>query len=206
MLRYQRKLLIDGSDIGAPGPLPHELVGLLDESLADLSAALPAVNCDDLGIAGQGFFPVDAPDPIDEVGARVIAAIDAERDRRQRLDFDHDFGAILAIDDFGAEIAADVRTLQMGPADQQNWGFLQGQALAAVIGGAPATLMPMRAEDNWNVQTTAAQVLTVTAAMFGRNAILLFHGGQLKSQARAAIAADDQVALVAVEIETGWPS
>lgn len=148
----------------------------------------------------------ETPIPIEQAGATVIAAIDAERDRRQQLDFDHDFGAIAAVDDFGDQIEAGIRTLQMGLADQQNWGFLQSQALAAVVSGAPTTLMPMRAEDNWNVQTTAVQVLGVAAAMFGRNAALLFHGGQLKSQARAAIAAADTAGLAAIQIQTGWPS
>lgn len=180
----------------APGPTPLPVQALHRVGLAD-----PVWEGDGLV---RAFL--EAPIPLADAGPQIIAAIDAERDRRQKLDFVHDFGAIVAIDDFGVEIEAGERTLQMGPADQQNWGFLQSQALAAVVSGAPGLLMPMRAEDNWNVQTTAAQVLAVTAAMFARNAELLFHGGQLKSQARAAIAADDLQALAAVEIQTGWPA
>lgn len=143
--------------------------------------------------------------PIAEAGPQILAAIDVERDRRQQLDFSYDFGPTPAVDDFGEQIEAGVRILQMGVADQLNWGFLQSQALAAFVNGGGATLMPMRAEDNWNIQTTAAQVLAVNAAMFSRNAALLFHGGQLKTKARAAIAANDHSALAAVPIETGWP-
>jgi hypothetical protein len=56
-MAYQRKQLPD-TNIGDPGPLPEELVGLEDESLADLSWADPA-----LGYRGVGFFPVAEPTP-----------------------------------------------------------------------------------------------------------------------------------------------
>jgi len=57
---YQRKTLPD-TNMGDPAPLPAELVGLSDVSLADLSAAL-GVAADETGYAGQGFFPV-TPEP-----------------------------------------------------------------------------------------------------------------------------------------------
>ena len=57
---YQRKTL-PSTLIGDPAPLPAELVGLSDASLADLSAAVPEA-AQELGYAGQGFFPVQ-PDP-----------------------------------------------------------------------------------------------------------------------------------------------
>jgi hypothetical protein len=47
--------------MGVPAPLPAELAGLSDASLADLSAAVPEA-AQELGYAGQGFFPVE-PDP-----------------------------------------------------------------------------------------------------------------------------------------------
>lgn len=49
---YQKKLLSDMSLVGAPGPLPDELQGLADESLADLSWSDVS-----LGYQGYGFFP-----------------------------------------------------------------------------------------------------------------------------------------------------
>lgn len=55
---YQRRLLSDMSDIGEPGPLPQELVGLTDESLADLSAAISPAARELLACEGHGFFPV----------------------------------------------------------------------------------------------------------------------------------------------------
>lgn len=140
--------------------------------------------------------------PLDERKAVMLAAIDAERDRRQQLDFTYAFGELAAIDDVGQSIAAGDRELQMRLADQLNWQALQSQAVVAVMAGQGGALMPMRAEDNWNVQTTAADVLTVTSAMFMRNAGLLFFGGALKSQVRAAA---NGSALDAINISIGWP-
>lgn len=50
---YQRKRLADSQPVGSPGPVPADLQGLSDASLADL-------NWTDafLGYQGQGFFPV----------------------------------------------------------------------------------------------------------------------------------------------------
>jgi len=66
---YQRKTLPD-TNMGNPAPLPAELVGLSDDSLADLSAAL-GVAADETGYAGQGFFPFTPepppPPPVDEI-------------------------------------------------------------------------------------------------------------------------------------------
>ena len=69
MTLYQRKTLPD-TNMGDPAPLPAELVGLSDDSLADLSAAL-GVAADETGYAGQGFFPFTPepppPPPVDEI-------------------------------------------------------------------------------------------------------------------------------------------
>lgn len=129
----------------------------------------------------------------------ICRQIDAERDRRTALDFAYDFGATPAVDDSGAQIAAGERLLQMRPEDQRNWQALQGAALTAIVSGAPDTTLPMRAEDNWNIQTTAAQVLQVLAAMTAHGADLLFHGGALKSQVRAAVDPSS------VDWMSGWP-
>lgn len=57
MILYQRQTLA-GDDVGEPGPLPADLVGLTDESLADLSWASPA-----LGYSDAKFIPVEVADP-----------------------------------------------------------------------------------------------------------------------------------------------
>ena len=61
MTLYQRKTLPD-TLMGDPAPLPAELVGLSDACLADLSASVPEA-AEELGYAGQGFFPVTPPPP-----------------------------------------------------------------------------------------------------------------------------------------------
>ena len=61
MTLYQRKTL-PSTLMGDPAPLPAELVGLSDACLADLSAAVPDA-ADQLGYAGQGFFPFTPPAP-----------------------------------------------------------------------------------------------------------------------------------------------
>ncbi|MET3527271.1 hypothetical protein [Phenylobacterium koreense] len=143
------------------------------------------------------------PIPLEERKAALLIAIDAERDRRQQLDLVYDFGEIVAVDDAGNEAPAGQKALQMKfEPDQRNWLGLQSQALAAVFSGQGELVMPMRAEDNFNVQTTALQVLGATAAMVARNAAILFFGGQLKTQVRNAANA---TVLDAININIGWP-
>lgn len=55
---YQRKLLVDGTVIGEPGPLPHNIENLNDADLADLTAAIGLASASELGFDGQGFFPM----------------------------------------------------------------------------------------------------------------------------------------------------
>jgi hypothetical protein len=161
-------------------------------------------------LTDQGGAPVEKnilqPIPLDQRKAELLALIDAERDRRQQIDFAYDFAETAAIDDAGQETVAGVKALQMRKVapndDQQNWDVLQGQALAAVITGQGGAVLPMRAEDNWNVQTTAEQVLAASAAMVQRNAAILFFGGALKSQVRSAA---NGAALDAINISIGWP-
>lgn len=57
MLLYQKTTLA-GSPVGEPGPLPADLVGLDDASLANLDWVDPAQ-----GYGGHGFIPVEVADP-----------------------------------------------------------------------------------------------------------------------------------------------
>lgn len=142
------------------------------------------------------------PEPAtpEEVVAQRCAQVDAERDRRMAQDFAYDFGEAPALNDAGDEIEAGERLLQMTPLDRANWQTLQGAALTAFISGTPETVLPIRAEDNWNIQTTAEQVLQVLAAMTEHGAALLFAGGAIKSAIRAA---EDPAS---IDITEGWPA
>lgn len=149
-------------------------------------------------------IPVPAPPPLAQVQAAELLAIDAERDRLQQLDLPYDFGDTIAINDAGDQEEAGIRTLQMKfQPDQDNWTKLHALALAAVLTGAPNTVLPMRCDDNWNVQTPATQVLAVYAAGAQRNAAYLFYGGALKSQVRAAETVEDALAPRA---NAEWPA
>jgi len=74
---YQRKTL-PSILLGVPAPLPSELVGLSDECLADLSAAVPEA-AQELGYAGQGFFPVEPDPPTPPPPSRVLNKVDFAR-------------------------------------------------------------------------------------------------------------------------------
>lgn len=126
--------------------------------------------------------------------------VDIERDLRIANDFLYDFGETVAIDDFGVQIAAGIRALQMKDKDRNFWETLRGSALTAVVSGVPATVMYMRSADNWNIQTTAIQVLQVLAAASQRGALLVSHAGSLKSQLRTS---NDPAS---IDITAGWPS
>lgn len=139
------------------------------------------------------------PEPVMPTVEQLCADIDKERDRRMAEDFTHDFGATPAQDDLGNQIVAGERQLQMRPEDRANWQTALGVAHTAVLSGAPDTIVALRAEDNWNIQTTALQVMATMAAMASHGAALLFAGGALKSQQRA-------IYPEAVDISTGWPS
>lgn len=154
------------------------------------------------------------PVPLAQIEAQELRAIDAERDARQQEDFLYDFGDTLAFDDertamgpgHGQEIAAGIRALQMKPEDQDNWTRLHGLALGVPEASRGGVVMPMRAEDNWNIQTTAADVVAVYAAGVMRGSEILFFAGALKSQVRAHIAAGDVAAALAVRQNAVWPA
>lgn len=54
MLDYQKRQLAGMVDVGDPGPLPDDLVGLADADLANLDWTY-----EPLGYHGYGFFPID---------------------------------------------------------------------------------------------------------------------------------------------------
>jgi hypothetical protein len=60
-MSYQRKQLSTDTDVGVPGPVPADLNGLADESLADIEKAVGHDAAEQLGYLDTGFFPVAAP-------------------------------------------------------------------------------------------------------------------------------------------------
>ncbi|WP_297803384.1 hypothetical protein [uncultured Brevundimonas sp.] len=129
----------------------------------------------------------------------ICKRIDKLRDAKTAADFAYDFGETVAVNDANEEEAAGVRRLQMRSHDVQRWLAVHAAALTAIIGGQPETVIPIRAEDNWNIQTTAAQVVEVLTAAIERGAVLLYYGANLKAAVRAA---EDPTT---VDIVNGWP-
>ncbi|MCA3505093.1 MAG: hypothetical protein IOD05_17940 [Rhodobacter sp.] len=123
---YQRKTL-PSTLIGDPAPLPAELVGLSDASLADLSAAVPEA-AQELGYAGQGFFPVqpDPPPPpvVDELNkidflrlftqAERMAIRDAAAVNPLIADYQHMLDAATVVRLSDSDIQTGVPLLELG--------------------------------------------------------------------------------------------
>lgn len=72
-MSYQRIVVSTGANVGAPGPLPDELMGLADATLANLPAELPEATLAQLGYSDAGFLPVADPPP---PPLRTLARID----------------------------------------------------------------------------------------------------------------------------------
>jgi len=123
---YQRKTLPD-TNMGDPAPLPAELVGLSDASLADLSAAL-GVAADETGYAGQGFFPFTPepppPPPVDELHkvdflrlftqAERMAIREAAADNPLIADYQHMLDAATVVRLSDPDIQTGVPLLELG--------------------------------------------------------------------------------------------
>lgn len=130
----------------------------------------------------------------------LCTLVDIERDKWMARDYRHNFGDIQAVDDFGVMTSAGIRYLQVSEKDISNWQTIHGLAIAAIISGQPTTIVPMRVEDNWNVLTTALQVVSTLTDMTKYYSDILFFGGRLKSQIR--VSEDPR----SIDIYTPWLS
>lgn len=106
MADYQRITLVPLADVGPPGPLPADLVGLADGSLADVELAIGIPAATELGYLNTGFLPVAVPVPppgivvtnsqlrialndaalLDDMDAAIAASPDPNDDIRWRYD------------------------------------------------------------------------------------------------------------------------
>ena len=132
-MNYQRILLSTGAKVGALAPLPAELVGLNDEHLADLPAALEP--CPDAW-ADTAFLPV-SPAPAEPV-LRFVVDVPSFFMRftaPERIAIRESHDPVVA--DFLALIN-DPRTAKVNlalPTVQQGVAYLAGQLPG--VGGAP---------------------------------------------------------------------
>lgn len=127
-----------------------------------------------------------APEPAALTAEDICRQIDAERDRRQTLDFEYDFGDIVALLDDGTQERAGIRNLQMETRNKTDWLGQHGRALAAMNRGEPNTTIFIRAEDNANLMVPAVMWIEAFEEGADRDERLMAFAGQLKTQVRTA--------------------
>ncbi|TXH58246.1 MAG: hypothetical protein E6Q97_02680 [Desulfurellales bacterium] len=131
--------------------------------------------------------------------------IDTERDRRQALDFEYDFGAIPAVLDDLTQVEAGVRSLQMAPRNRDDWQGQQARALAAVATGSPDAVILARAADNANLLVPASLWLTVYEAGAQRYENLMRYAAGRKALVRQQTTSAGVVATQA-DTDANWPA
>jgi hypothetical protein len=183
-MRYQRKDLATGSNIGGLAFLPPELQGLRLDLLADLSWLDPQ-----LGYKGQGFFPVEQRlEDAKEVKAAQI-----------ELAFTTRFA-----NGFPCVIGGNTETLQMRPADQVNWLIFKDACddnIAAGDGSAQNPL-PLRTASNNEYSLTNVQGRNLMVALRTYGAGLLRRHWLLKDANKNATTEQE---VQAIDVSAGWP-
>lgn len=130
--------------------------------------------------------------PPAETRETVKAAIDAIWQVKHESGYPHDFGA-----------PHGVKLLQTRESDQPFWlALAQVASIMVAQGNGASSCGTIRTADNTNVPVTAAEAL---AAMLGMQAYLgaiLAHSWSLKDQVTDA---EDMDAVLAIDIDAGWP-
>lgn len=165
-----------------------------------VAPAPPEVPAGQAAMWSDGWVIVDAPAPDAPTAEDICDQIDAERDRRQALDFAYDFGDVVAVLDDGTQERAGIRSLQMAPRNKTDWLGQQARALDAMRRELPDTIIFIRVSDNANLLVPAWLWLDVFEAGAARDERLMAFGGPLKTQVRAAV--DPSM----VDWQAGWPS
>ena len=184
---YQRISITSSQPIGESGQLPAELVGLADESLADLPAALDPCPVEWLD---TGFLPVEPVIPLEDLKAAARSQVYTRRDALRAAGFDHDFGDERGIHHIGTT-----------PSDMEGWDEVTMGANALVALGqgnaefsidtntGPTTITALE----W--QAVLAHASIVRQPIWQRSFTLI-------AEINAAAKAD---ALAAIDLDSGWP-
>lgn len=121
------------------------------------------------------------------------AAVSALLDTKLAAGYPHDFGG-----EIGTKVL-QTRDIH----DRTNWLVSQASYGAAVAGGAGAIMgANFRTEDNVNVELSYADGLNVLLAMAAWGAAHYAWSWALKD---AIAATEDEAALEAIDIDSGWP-
>lgn len=149
------------------------------------------------GDAGE-IAPYEPPPPPDL--AEVKRAARATVDQRFALAV-HQFPW-----DFGGEIGLQHLQLR-SVTDQANWLVALGKAERMVAAGQGAELTPtgIRTQENVTVPVTADQAVAVLAAVSTFGELTMARAWAIKDQINAAPDAAAVAAVLAAELEAGWP-
>lgn len=183
---YQRISIASSEPIGEPGQLPAALVGLADESLADLPAALDPCPADWLD---TGFLPVQPVIPLDDLKAAASSQVYTLREQHLAAGFDYDFADARGIHHIGTT-----------PADVIGWDEVtQGAAAFVALGQGTTTFEILTNTGPVTItalewQAILAQATAVRQPIWQRSFALIAEIG----------AAADAAALAAIDTEGGW--
>lgn len=183
---YQRISIASAEPVGEPAPLAEALIGLADESLADLPAALDPCPPEWLD---TGFLPVEPVTPLDDLKAAARSQVYARRDALRAAGFDHDFG-----DERG------VHRIGTTPADMRGWDEVTQGAAALVALGQGSTSFTILTETG-PVTVTALEWQAILAHATGVRQPIWHRSFALIAEIATAA---DAAALAAIDIEDGW--
>lgn len=193
-------------ELNAENEWSGELQVVADDAICPagwVAALPPSVPADRVACWINGRWAIRRSQVSDLIDAEC-ARIDAERDRRQALDFRFDFGETPAVLDDGSIVPAHDRALQMGGRNKRDWMAQQGRALVAVQAGAEDVIILVRASDNANLLVPPAQFLETFEAGAERDQNLMIYAAQRKTLVRAQTSSAGVVATRQVT-DAGWP-
>jgi hypothetical protein len=144
----------------------------------------------ELDAGGVEIAPFSAPPPTRE---SVKEEIDTIWLTKHTAGYPHDFGG-----------AYGVKLLQTRESDQPFWlALAQVASIMVAQGGGASSCGAIRTADNTNVPVTASEALAAMLGMQAHLGEILAHSWSLKDQVTEA---DDMDAVLAIDINAGWPA
>ena len=183
---YQRISIASAEPVGDPAPLPDALIGLANESLVDLPAALDP--CPDEWL-DTGFLLVEPVASLDELKAAARSQVYSLREQHLAAGFDYDFGDVRGAHHIGTTAS-----------DMVGWDEVtQGAAALAALGQGSTSFTILT--ETGPVTVTALEWQAILAHATGVRQPIWHHSFALIAEIAAAA---DAAALAAIDIEDGW--
>lgn len=141
------------------------------------------------------FDPPNEADWLQAAKTAARAQVDA-KEAKKRASFPWDFGAPHGV------LHLQIR----GTEDQANWLTLQNTASAYIaMGYGDDAVLGLRTEENVTVPVTANQVMPILLAMAGFGGNTKARAWAIKDAINAATTEAGVAAVLAAELDTGWP-